>query len=91
VDEVSEYEPTAAGSRVGRMFTADGSLNEVAPGLLAAVRRELLKLADQQDHFASTEAAQVPYWSPCPTSVVGRREAARVLREDADRLLRQVA
>jgi hypothetical protein len=73
------------------MFTSDGSLNEAAPDLLAAVRRELLRLADQEDHFASTEAAKVPYWSPCPASVVGRREAARALREDADRLLRRVA
>lgn len=73
------------------MLTSDGSLNEVAPDLMAAVRRELLRLADQEDHFASTEAAKVPYWSPCPASVAGRREAARALREDADRLLRRVA
>ena len=74
------------------MFASDESLTDVPHELLtAAVRRVLLRLADLEDDVASTEAAKVPYWSPCPASVVGRREAARALREDADRLLRSVA
>lgn len=82
---------TRSSKGVARMFTSDGSLSEVAPDLLAAVRRELLRLADLEDHIASTEAERVPYWRPCPASVAGRREAARALREDADRLLGRVA
>jgi hypothetical protein len=59
--------------------------------LAAALRHVLQRLADREDDLASTEAARVPYWSPCPASVIGRREAARALREDAERLLHPVA
>ena len=63
----------------------------LAAALLQALRRELLRLADAEDQLAAGEAARVPYWSPCPSSVIGHRTAARVLREDADRLLQTVA
>jgi hypothetical protein len=53
---------------------------------LAALCRELNAVAKQEDDAASAEAATVPYWMPQPTSVVGRRAAARVLREEAARL-----
>jgi hypothetical protein len=65
----------------------DVSLNGAASDLLATVRRELLRLADLEDHVASTEAARVPYWSAYPESVLGHRVAARVLRQNADRFL----
>jgi hypothetical protein len=54
--------------------------------LLAALCRELNALAQQEDDAAAAEAATVPYWMPQPTSVQGRRAAARVLREEAARL-----
>jgi len=52
----------------------------------AAVRLELLRLARIEDTRAADEAATVPYWAPCPTSVVGHRAAAQALREQADRI-----
>jgi len=55
--------------------------------VVAAVRRQLLRLARLEDDRAATELARVPYWSPCPPSVVGHRVAARLLREEADALL----
>ena len=53
--------------------------------LHTALRRELLRLAAHLDDLAAAEAARSPYWAPCPDSVVGHREAARVLRAGADR------
>jgi len=53
------------------------------------VTRELLRLAQAEESHAVTEAARVPYWAPCPDSVMGHRAAARVLREDAARLCGQ--
>jgi hypothetical protein len=53
----------------------------------AALRRELLNLAQVEQDRAASEAAAVPYWSPCPPSVVGHRAAAAALRADADTLL----
>lgn len=61
-------------------------MNDPDP-LHTALRRELLRLAAQLDEMAALEAARSPYWAPCPDSVVGHREAARVLRDDADRYL----
>lgn len=40
----------------------------------------------REDNLALSEAADVPYWAPHPTSVTGHR-AAEVLRSEADRLL----
>ena len=53
--------------------------------LHTALRRELLRLAAHLDDLAADEAARTPYWAPCPDSVAGHREAARVLRAGADR------
>lgn len=53
------------------------------PEISRALRRLLLILADEQDAVAAQEAARVPYWKPWPTSVIGARAAARVLRETA--------
>lgn len=54
--------------------------------VLDVLRRELRRLATREDELASSEAAQVPYWAPTPTSVLGHRAAATALREDADKL-----
>jgi len=51
------------------------------------LRGELLRLAATEDELATQEAVEVPYWAPCPVSVLGHRAAARVLRADADRFL----
>ena len=72
------------------------SPNEAPPNTLnsvvaATLRQELLRLAALEENLAAAEAAKVPYWSPCPASVAGRRAAAQALREDADRFLRPAA
>ncbi|HSX68683.1 hypothetical protein [Nocardioides sp.] len=54
--------------------------------LLAALCRELFALAKHEDDVAAEEASQLPYWVPCPPSVVGHRAAARTLRAEAQRL-----
>jgi hypothetical protein len=51
------------------------------------LRQLLLELARRQDNLALSEAVDVPYWAPPPTSVTGHRAAAQVLRSEADRLL----
>jgi hypothetical protein len=56
--------------------------------LTRAIERELLRLARLHEAAAAREAALVPYWAPCPDSVVGHRCAATLLREDAGRLSR---
>jgi hypothetical protein len=54
--------------------------------LRRALAQELLGLASQHDASAAAEAARVPYWAPCPSTVAGHRAAAALLREDAERL-----
>lgn len=49
------------------------------------LRRTLLELARLEDDRAASEAATVPYWSPCPASVQAHRFAAEALRAAADR------
>ncbi len=51
------------------------------------MRSLLLELARREDDLAAREAATIPYWAPCPESVVGRRRAAAVLRAEADAFL----
>lgn len=63
-----------------------GSAAERRLEVVAAVCRELYFLAADEDDQAATEAARAPYWATCPASVVGHREAARLLRSDASRL-----
>ncbi|MGN6162200.1 MAG: hypothetical protein ACTHOG_10940 [Marmoricola sp.] len=50
------------------------------------VQRILIQLAHDQEDAAAREAAQTPYWKPCPDSVRGSRAAARALRAIADSL-----
>lgn len=54
---------------------------------MPAVRRALLELARLEDEKATAEAASVPYWSACPSTVQGHRLAANALRAAADSLL----
>jgi hypothetical protein len=56
--------------------------------VLAAVRRQLLRIASREDDLAAAAAALVPYWASHPPSVQGHRAAAAALRSEADRLLR---
>ena len=56
------------------------------PEISRILRQLLYSLADDQDAAAAKEAAEVPYWKPCPHSVIGIRAAARALREAADAL-----
>lgn len=51
------------------------------------LRWTLLELARLEDDRAATEAASVPYWTPCPASVEAHRLAAKALRSAADRFL----
>lgn len=66
---------------------ASSSVAELGPKVLRALRAELLRMAMREDDLAADEAGHVPYWKPTPASVVSRRLAAAVLREEADRLL----
>ncbi len=59
---------------------------EGSPDLLAALCRELFALAKHEDDVAAQEASRLPYWEPCPSSVVGHRAAATALRAEAERL-----
>ena len=52
-----------------------------------ALRRQLLRLAREEQDRAATEAAAVPYWSVGPPSIQGHRAAAAILRNLADTLL----
>lgn len=54
--------------------------------LLTALRRELFALAKREDDAAADEAARTPYWQPCPTSVGVHRQAAELLRAEAEKL-----
>jgi hypothetical protein len=63
------------------------SIDITATSLAAALRRELLRLAKDEENQAADEAAKVPYWTSCPPSVLGHRAAAAILRADADRFL----
>lgn len=59
---------------------------ETSLDLITALCRELFALAKHEDDVAAEEASRLPYWVPCPPSVVGHREAARALRAEALRL-----
>jgi hypothetical protein len=64
------------------MMTPAGATTE----MLIALARELRRLAKVEDDRAAAEVAGVPYWVPCPPSVLGARAAARALRADAEQL-----
>jgi hypothetical protein len=58
----------------------------VAP-IAGVLRRELLRLARDEENQAAAEAAAVPYWAVGPPSIQGHRTAAAILRAKADKLL----
>ena len=55
--------------------------------MTSRLRLVLLELARRQDDMADDEAAATPYWTPCPSSVLGHRNAAAALRAEADHLI----
>jgi hypothetical protein len=57
------------------------------PTIAGRLRSILLELARREDALAADEAAATPYWAPCPSSSLGHRIAAALLRAEADRLL----
>jgi len=73
------------------MISSDNVPSTLDNLVAGRLRQALLRLAEFEENLAAAEAAQVPYWSPCPATVAGHRAAARALREDADRLLRHAA
>ena len=52
-----------------------------------ALRKELLRLAQQEEDIAAGEAQPVHYWESMPESVVMHRRCAAALRAAADELL----
>ncbi|GAA1948830.1 hypothetical protein GCM10009798_05040 [Nocardioides panacihumi] len=60
------------------------SSDTIISGRLRAV---LLDLARREDELAADERAGAPYWASCPLSALGHRNAANVLRAEADLLL----
>lgn len=59
--------------------------NPASTDVIAAVCRELLRLAHLEDDRAAAEAARTPYWLPTPEGVLGHRSAASALRADVAR------
>jgi hypothetical protein len=58
------------------------------PGQLHdALRRELLRLAGQEETAAASEAEGLRYWEAVPVGVVVHRRCAAALRDAADELL----
>jgi hypothetical protein len=53
---------------------------------IPALRRLLFDLAKAEENRAADEAATIPYWRPCPPSVLGHRLAAEALRTSAEAL-----
>jgi hypothetical protein len=54
---------------------------------ISRLRSLLIELARHQDDLAAHELAATPYWSPCPSTVLGHRTAADALRAEAELLL----
>jgi hypothetical protein len=67
-------------------MTAPTSVSE-SPVVAAELRRALLRLAKAEIDLAAEESARVPYWEPCPSSVVAHRAAAQALLVEADSML----
>jgi len=51
-----------------------------------SLRRILFQLAKDQEELAAQEAAATPYWRPHSATILGHREAAAALRDQADAL-----
>lgn len=56
------------------------------PDVVTALCQQLYALARREENAAADEAARTPYWAATPASVEVHRTAARLLRDDADRL-----
>lgn len=78
---MSSYSTERPGRRIDELPTVplDVEVSRV-------LRHVLIRLAEEQEAAAAEEAAHVPYWKPCPHSVIGVRIAARALREAAEHL-----
>jgi len=58
--------------------------NSASAELVGTLCQALFELARREDALAAAEAASVPYWEPCPSSVDGHRAAAEALRSEAE-------
>ena len=70
-----------------QVMAMDSNGHPEANKMAIRLRQILLELARREDNIALSAAADVPYWAPHPTSVIGHRAAAEVLRSEADRML----
>jgi hypothetical protein len=52
-----------------------------------ALRKELLRLAQQEEDIAARQAQRVHYWESMPVAVAIHRQCATALRAAADELL----
>jgi hypothetical protein len=59
----------------------------VSDQLHRALRKELLRLAQQEDDIAARQAQRVHYWESMPVTVAIHRQCAAALRAAADELL----
>lgn len=78
---MSSYSTDRSGQRIDQLPAVP-----LDPEVTRILRRLLFDLAKEQEAAAASEAAQVPYWKPCPHSVIGSRAAARALRQAAEAL-----
>ena len=58
----------------------------VSDQLCRALRKELLRLAQQEEELAAQEAQHVHYWECMPVTVAIHRQCAAALRAAADDL-----
>lgn len=61
------------------------------PQITSLVCQRLQELARHEETVAADEAARTPYWAHRPASAIGHSQAARVLREEIDRLERALS
>jgi hypothetical protein len=53
------------------------------PEVLRRLVRELHRVARRESELADLEAAAVPYWRPCPVTVLAHRAAAQAIYQQA--------
>jgi hypothetical protein len=58
----------------------------VSDQLVRALRKELFRLAQQEEDIAAQEAQRVHYWECMPVTVAIHRQCAAALRAAADEL-----
>lgn len=80
-DVADAHQPKTVGMTINR------SNQGPEPDISTSLRRSLLRLAAEEDAQAAEEAARIPYWEPCPVSVLGHRCAASALRLEADKVI----